>query len=46
LQECVSDRLSYTDLRGDWFNIIALNVHAPSEEKRCDTKGSVYEVLQ
>ena len=31
--EFVSDRVSYKVLRGRWFNIIVLNVHAPSEEK-------------
>jgi hypothetical protein len=31
--EFVSDTLSYIVLRGRWFNIILLNVHAPSEEK-------------
>jgi len=34
----VSDRVSYTVLRGRWCNIIALNVHAPSEEKSDDLK--------
>jgi hypothetical protein len=29
----ISDRMSYIVLRGHWFNIIVLNVHAPSEEK-------------
>ena len=36
--EFVSDRVSYTVLRGRWCNIIALNVHAPSEEKSDDLK--------
>jgi hypothetical protein len=31
--EFVSDRMSYILLRGLWFHIIVLNVHAPSEEK-------------
>jgi len=31
--EIVSDRVSYIVLRGRWFNIIVLNVHAPNEEK-------------
>jgi len=31
--EFVSDRLSYTVLRGRWRNIIVVNVHSPSEEK-------------
>ena len=32
--EFVSDRLSYIVLRGRWHNIIVVNVHATSEEKR------------
>jgi len=35
--EFVSDRLSYIVLRGRWFNIIVLNVHATSEEKSDDS---------
>jgi exonuclease III len=31
--EFVSDRMSYTVLRGRWCNIIALNEHVPTEEK-------------
>jgi hypothetical protein len=38
--EFVSDRVSYTDLRGHWCNIIVLNVHAPSENKSDDSKDS------
>jgi hypothetical protein len=37
--EFVSDRKSYIVLRGCWCNI-ALNVHAPSEEKSGDSKDS------
>jgi hypothetical protein len=33
-------------LRGRWCNIIVLNVHAPTEEKRDDSKDSFYEELQ
>jgi hypothetical protein len=36
--EFVGDRVSYMVLRGRWFNIIVLNVHAPSEEKSNDSK--------
>ena len=36
--EFVSDRLSYIVLRGRWLNIIVVNVHAPSEEKREESK--------
>jgi len=31
--EFVSDRMSYIVLRGQWCNIISLNVHESSEEK-------------
>jgi len=35
--------VSYIILRGHWCDIIVLNVHAPSEEKRDDSKDSFYE---
>jgi len=35
--------MCYTVLRGHWFNIIVLNVKAPSEEKTDDSKDSCYE---
>jgi len=44
--EFVSDRLSYIVLRGRWFNIIVLNVHAPSEEKNDDSEDSFCEELE
>ena len=44
--EFVSDRLLHIVLRGRWFNIIVLNVHAPSEEKSDDTKDSFHEELK
>jgi len=44
--EFVSYRMLYIVLRGQWCNIIVLNVHAPSEEKSNDSKGSFYEVLE
>jgi hypothetical protein len=31
--EFVNDRMPYIILRGRWFHIIVLNVHAPTEEK-------------
>ena len=36
----VSGRVSYTLLRGRWYNIMVLNVHATSEEKSDDSKDS------
>jgi len=38
--EVVSDRMSYIVLKGRWFSIIVLNVHASSEEKSDDLKDS------
>jgi hypothetical protein len=42
----VSDRMSYIVLRGRWCNIIVLNAHATSEEKRDDSKDNFYEELE
>jgi len=44
--EFVSDRMSYIVLIERWFNIIVLNVYAPSEEKSDDAKESFYEELE
>jgi len=44
--EFVSDRLSYTVLRGRWLHIILVNVHAPSEEKSDEAKVCFYEELE
>ena len=43
--EFVSNRMSYIVLRSRWYNIIVLNVHAPSEEKSYDSKVRFYEEL-
>jgi exonuclease III len=40
--EFVSERMSYIILRGCWFHIIVLNVHAPREHKINDVKDSFY----
>jgi hypothetical protein len=40
--ELVSNRMSYIILRGRWCHIIVLNVHAPTEDKIDDVKGSFY----
>jgi hypothetical protein len=37
--EFVNDRMSYVILRGRWFLIIVLNVHAPTEDKIDVMKG-------
>jgi hypothetical protein len=42
----VSNKMSYTDLRGSCCNIIYSNVHAPSEEKRDDSKVSFNEEFE
>ena len=42
----VSNRVTYIVLKGRWCNIIVLNVHAPSEKKRDDSKDSFYEGLE
>jgi exonuclease III len=44
--EFVNDRMSYIILRGRWFHIIVLNVHAPTEDKTDDVKYSFYEELE
>jgi hypothetical protein len=44
--EFVSDRMSYIILRDCWCNIIALNFHAPNEDKIDDIKDRVYEELE
>jgi hypothetical protein len=37
--------MSYIILRGRWCHIV-LNVHAPTEDKTDDVKGSFYEELE
>jgi hypothetical protein len=39
-REFFSVRMSYIVLRVRWFNIVVLNVHAPSENKNSDSKWS------
>jgi hypothetical protein len=41
--EFVSDRMSDIVLRGCWCDIIGLNVHASPDNKRDDSKDSLYE---
>ena len=45
-EEFVCDWVSYIVLRSRWCKIIALNEHAPSEEKSDDSKDSFYEELE
>jgi hypothetical protein len=42
----VNDRMSYPIQRGRWYDIIVLNVHAPTEDKIVDMKDSFYEELK
>jgi len=44
--EFVGDSVSFIVLIVHWCNIIALNMHAPSEEKSDDSKDSFYEELE
>jgi hypothetical protein len=44
--EFINDRMSYIILRGRWFHIIVLNVHALTEDKTEDVKDSFYEELR
>jgi hypothetical protein len=44
--EFVNDRISYIILRGRWFHIIVLNVHAPTEDETDDVKAGFYEELE
>jgi hypothetical protein len=37
--------MSYIILRGRWFHIIVLNVHAPTEDEIYDVKGRFYDEL-
>jgi hypothetical protein len=38
--------MSYTILRGRWYDIIVLNVHAPTEDKIDYIKDRFYEELE
>jgi hypothetical protein len=44
--EFVGDKMPYIILRGHWFHIIVLNVHAPAEDKINYVKDSFYEELE
>jgi hypothetical protein len=38
--------VSFIVLRSQWYNIIVLNVHAPTEKKSDDSKDSFYKVVE
>jgi hypothetical protein len=44
--EFVSDRMSYITLKGCWWDITVLNVHAPTEDKVDIIIDSFYEELE
>jgi hypothetical protein len=44
--EFVGDRMPYIILRGRWFHIIVVNVHAPTEDKIDDMEDRFYEELE
>jgi hypothetical protein len=44
--EYVSDMISSLILRGRWYDMILLNVHASIDDKIDDMKGSFYEELE
>jgi exonuclease III len=44
--EFVSYRMSYLILRGHWFHVTVLNIHAQSEDKVDDVKDSFNEELE
>jgi hypothetical protein len=44
--EFVSDRMLYIVLRGRWFDMIVLIVHAPTEDRNDDVKERFYEELE
>jgi hypothetical protein len=41
----VSDKMSYIILRGRWFHIILLNIHALTEDINNDSKDIFFEEL-
>jgi hypothetical protein len=38
--------MSYITQRGRWYDIIVLNVHAPTDDKIYDIKDRFYEELE
>jgi hypothetical protein len=42
----VGDRMSYILLRGHWYHIIDLNIHAQTEIKADDVKDGFYKELE
>jgi hypothetical protein len=44
--EFVCDKMSYITLKGNWCDIIVLNVHAPTEDKDDDIKDSFHKGLE
>jgi hypothetical protein len=44
--EYVSGKMTRITLRGRWFHIIVLNLHAPTEDKIDYVKNSFYEEVE
>ena len=44
--EFVSDRMSYTVLKGRWCNTVIFSMHAANEKESNDSKDSFYEELE
>ncbi|PNF32224.1 hypothetical protein B7P43_G18020 [Cryptotermes secundus] len=44
--EFVNHRISHIILRGHWYDIIVMKVHAPTEDKMDDMKDRFYEELE
>jgi hypothetical protein len=44
--EFVTERVSHIVLKGQWCNIIVLNLHAPSKKKNYYSKDRFYEELE
>jgi hypothetical protein len=45
-REFISDRMSYIIVRGRWYQVIVLNVHAQTEGITDDVKASFYEEFE
>jgi hypothetical protein len=44
--EFISDRMPYIILRGYWFRMSVLNIHAPKEDKMSNVKDNFYDELE
>jgi hypothetical protein len=44
--EFISDRMLYIILRGCWFHVTVLNVHAPTGDRTDNVKDTFYKELE